>query len=259
MFAFADADHDAGFGDGALGFDAGEEFHGAFVLGAGADGGVATVDGFEVVGDDFWFGVDDHLEGCLVAFEVADEDFDGHVGACFSGSQNSLCPDACAPVGEVVAVDGGDDDVFESCTAQGFGDSSWFVFVDGCGFAGFDIAEATGAGAGVAEDHDGGDTFGPAFAHVWAGGFLANGVEIVGVDGGFGGLEVFTAWEFGFEPAWFLFDGEVVEGVVLVVEDHGVEGEGGFEGGDGVASEGAGVALEGARMPGIAGFLVGLR
>ncbi len=26
FFAFADADHDAGFGDAALGFDAGEEF-----------------------------------------------------------------------------------------------------------------------------------------------------------------------------------------------------------------------------------------
>jgi len=64
-----------------------------------------------------------------------------------------------------------------------------------------------------------------------------------------------AAWEFGFEPAWFFFDGEVMEGVILVVEDHGVEGEGGFEGSDGVASEGAGVALEGAGVAWIAGFL----
>ncbi len=182
VFAFADTDHDAGFGDGALGFDAGEEFHGAFVLRAGADGGVATADGFEIVGDDFWFGVDDHLEGGLVAFEVADEDFDGHVGACFSGAEDGFCPDACAAVLEVVAVDRGDDDVFESGAAEGLGDSSWFIFVYGGGFSGFDIAEATGAGAGVAEDHDSGDAFGPAFAHVWAGGFLAYGVEVVGVD-----------------------------------------------------------------------------
>lgn len=64
-------------------------------------------------------------------------------------------------------------------------------------------------------------------------------------------MEVFAAWEFGFEPAWFLFDAEVVDRVVLVVEDHGAQGEGGFEGGDGVASEGSWVAAQGA---GLAGF-----
>jgi len=46
LFAFADADHDSGFSDGALGFDTGEEFHGSFVLCAWADGGVAAFDGF---------------------------------------------------------------------------------------------------------------------------------------------------------------------------------------------------------------------
>ncbi len=204
--------------------------------------------------DDFWFGVDDHLEGGLVTFEVADEDFDGQIGAGFSGSQDCFCPDAGSAVGEVVAVDRGDDDVLEACAFEGLGDSSGLVFVDGSGFSGFDIAEATGAGAGVAEDHDGGDAFGPALAHVWTGGLLADGMEIVGINGGFGGLEVLAAGEFGFEPTGFLFDAEVVEGVVLVVEDHGVEGEGGLEGGDGVAAEGARVTSEGTRLPGITGF-----
>ncbi len=68
--------------------------------------------------DDFWFGVDDHLEGGLIAFEVAYEDFDGHVWACFSGSDDGFCPDAGAAVGEVVAIDGGDDDVLEACAAE---------------------------------------------------------------------------------------------------------------------------------------------
>jgi hypothetical protein len=45
-----------------------------------------------------------------------------------------------------------------------------------------------------------------------------------------------------------------VDGVVLVVEDHGAEGEGGFERADRVASEGARVACERARMPSTTGF-----
>jgi len=49
---------------------------------------------------------------------------------------------------------------------------------------------------------------------------LADGVEVVGVDGGLGGLEAGPAGEFGFEPGWFLFDAEVMDRVVLVVEDH---------------------------------------
>ena len=71
----------------------------------------------------------------------------------------------------------------------------------------------------------------------------------MGVDVRFGGAEVLASREFGFEPARFLFDAQVMDGVVLVVEDHGVEGEGGFEGADGVAAEGARVASEGPGFP----------
>ncbi len=58
-------------------------------------------------------------------------------------------------------------------------------------------------------------------------------------------MEVFAAWEFGFEPGGFLFDTEVMDRVVLVVEDHGAQGEGGLEVSDGVAAEGSWVAGEG--------------
>ncbi len=61
FFSFSDSDHDAGFGDSALGFDAGEELDRAIVLSAGSDGGVASADGFDIVGDDVGLGIDDHL------------------------------------------------------------------------------------------------------------------------------------------------------------------------------------------------------
>lgn len=98
-------------------------------------------------------------------------------------------------------------------------DSSWFVEVEGCGSSGFDVAEPAGAGACVAEDHDCGDAACPAFAHVWAAGFLADGVESVVVDDFFESLVAGSLWDFGAEPGWFSLGGGHV-GARVVVEDH---------------------------------------
>src|SRR5205085_491813 len=83
-----------------------------------------------------------------------------------------------AAVGEFVAVDGGDDDVFEFHEGGGLGDAAGFVEVEDGGAAGGDVAEAAGAGADVAEDHEGGGAAAPAFAHVGAFGGLAGGMGL---------------------------------------------------------------------------------
>lgn len=210
VLAFADADHDGGFGDAALGLDAAEQFHRAVVAGAGPHGGVAALHGFEVVGDDGWFGVDDHLEGGFVALEVTDEDFEGHVGAGVADADDGFGPEGGAAVGEVVAVDGGDDDVLEAEASEGFGDSSGFVAVGGWGLAGLDVTKSACSGAGVAQDHDGGDASVPAFADVWACCFFADGVEAVGAHVGFGALKCLSAGHFGAEPVWFSLGGELL-------------------------------------------------
>ena len=113
VLALADADHDAGLGDGALRLDAAEQLHRALVARAGAHGGVAPAHGLEVVGDDLGLRVDHHLEGGLVALEIADEDLDGHPGARLADADDRLGPDARAAVGQVVAVHARDDDVLE--------------------------------------------------------------------------------------------------------------------------------------------------
>ena len=84
-----------------------------------------------------------------------------------------------AAVGEVVAVDGGDDDVAEAELGDGVGNPGGFAGVERLGVAGADVAESAGAGAGVAHDHHGGVALGPALADVRAGGFLADGDEAV--------------------------------------------------------------------------------
>lgn len=255
FFAFTDTDHDPGFGDGALCFDALEQFHRALVSRAWAHGGVTTTDSFEVVRDDVGLRVDDHLQRGFVAFEISDEDFDGHVGTGFACSQDGLGPDPGTAVGDIVAIDGCDDDVFESRSSQGLSDTTRLILIDRERLPGFDIAEPTGAGAGVSQDHDGRDPARPALSHVRTRGFFADGVEFVGVDVRFGGAEVLAAWEFGFEPSRFLFDAQVMDGIVLVVEDHGTERHSRTQRADRVSSEWARVTRERARMPGIAGFL----
>ena len=89
-----------------------------------------------------------------------------------------------ATVGEVVAVDGGEDHVAEPPPLERFGGVFGFVRVEGWGRArGFDGAEAAAARAGVAHEHNGGcgSRFGgatPAVADVGAAGFFADGMEV---------------------------------------------------------------------------------
>ncbi len=164
----ADADHDAGFGDSALGFDAAEEFDRAFVASSRPDGRVAASDGFQVVRDDVGFGIDDHLQCCFVAAEVTDEDFDGEVRTGIAEADDCFSPNGGSAVGHVIAIDTRDDDVLEMGSSQRVGDAAWFVEVGDGRLSGFDIAEAAVPGAGVAEDHDCGDTSFPALPHIRA-------------------------------------------------------------------------------------------
>ena len=118
-------------------------------------------------------------------------------------------PDFRAAVGEFVAVDAGDDDVLEAHGGNGVADSDGFIEIEEGGAAGGDVAEAAGAGADVAEDHESGGAGGPAFAHVGALGFLADGVELVGVNE-VEELGVFdAAGHLHFQPGGFAADGWV--------------------------------------------------
>ena len=62
---------------------------------------------------------------------------------------------------------------------DGFGHADRFGEVEFRGLASLHGTEGAGAGADVAEDHKCGGASGPAFAHVWALGGLADGVELV--------------------------------------------------------------------------------
>ena len=81
----------------------------------------------------------------------------------------------CGPaIRQVVAVDRGDHHVAQTEPGDGVGDAGGFVGLQRAGLAGAHVAEAAGAGAGVAHDHHGGVALRPALADIRAGGLLAN-------------------------------------------------------------------------------------
>ena len=126
--------------------------------------------------------------------------------------------------GGIVTIDIGDHDVLELDLRQHFRDPSRFVVVDRLRSTGLHVAEAAAPGAGVAEDHDGRGTPGPALPHVRTAGLLADGVQAVLVDQG---LELEIALATGnlrSQPVGLASDLHLLGGL-LVVEHQSGQGQ----------------------------------
>ena len=81
-----------------------------------------------------------------------------------------------AAIRQIVPVHRGDDHMLETKLLDRRGNIAGLGRIERPGHTGFDIAESTGARAGVAHDHDGGVLLAPAFADIGASRFLADGV-----------------------------------------------------------------------------------
>src|SRR5690606_24637057 len=84
-----------------------------------------------------------------------------------------------AAVTQVVAVDAGDDDVFELHLGDGTGKVFRFVDVRRQWLAVRDVAERAAPRTDVAEDHEGRGAAAEAFADIGAGGFFADGMQLI--------------------------------------------------------------------------------
>lgn len=129
------------------------------------------------------------MECPVAVVEIGDEDFDDDFGVGEADGVDGFAEVFGAAIAEVVAGDGGDDDVAEVHAASGFCDAGGFVVFEGVWFGGFDGAESAGAGAFVTGDHECGGALAPAFPAVGALCFFADGDEFEVVDEGFGGPE----------------------------------------------------------------------
>ena len=112
-----------------------------------------------------------------------------------------------AAVAQLVAVDHGDDDVLEVHLGDGLGDAAWLLPVEREGASGGDGAEAATAGAGVAEDHEGGDAVAPAFGDVGAAGLFADGVQGFAAHEGLEAVVGFAGGDADAQPVGALFEG----------------------------------------------------
>jgi len=82
-----------------------------------------------------------------------------------------------AAVIEIIAIDGGDDDVREPQRGHSFTDALGFMRVEQIGSAGCYVAESAGPRADPPQDHDCRVLLLPALADIRAGCFFTHGVE----------------------------------------------------------------------------------
>ena len=177
--------HQARLGDHlALAQLAGQPQHaaGAAELRAPAGDGIQAGHDLDVVVEDVG-PLGDHLrERHLLALEVGGQDLD-QAPRCLPADLADHAHEGARPlVGQVVAVDRGDDRVAQPHARDRARHAGRLERVVPGRPAGLDVAEAAPAGAGVAEDHEGGRTPFPALADVRTGGLLADRVQPLRAD-----------------------------------------------------------------------------
>jgi len=176
---FTEADHQARFGESVWVElpGVGESLFRPEIVALGLDIAEEARDGLDIVVEDLGIGLHDDVEGFDAAFEIGDQDFDSAFGGKLADVLDEHGEDGGAAVAAVIAVYGGDDSVLELHIADCFCGAEGFLPVDGWGAAVLDITEAAGAGADIAKDQESGGAAAPAFTHVRAHSFFADGVQ----------------------------------------------------------------------------------
>ena len=147
-----------------------------------AHAAVEARDGLHVVVEDVGRGVEDAGDGVQVAAKIGGQDFDASIGEGAAHFTNGLGEVMRASIGQVVTIDGSDDDVAELHVGGHARDVGWLIGVEHefffCGGTFGDGAESAAPGAEVAEDHEGGGAAMKALMHVGAARGFADGVEV---------------------------------------------------------------------------------
>jgi hypothetical protein len=135
---------------------------------------IARRHGFQIVVEHVGFCCRDHLQRAFLAQEVGRQDFDGRGRATRADGANRLRKMLRAAVGEIVAVDRGNDHMGEPELEGRLRDMFRLGGVERAGHAGLDVAERASPRAGVPHDHEGSVLLVPALADIRAAGLLAH-------------------------------------------------------------------------------------
>ena len=179
--AFAEAEHQAGFGENLwiMGFYPVEQAERLVIARAGADRGIESRHGFKIVVEDIRARRRDQAPRRALAQEIGGQHLDRGVRRAGANGADHGGEMRRAAIGEIVAIDRGDDDMAEPEPHDRVRDPRRLIAIERPRLAGADMAKAAGAGAGIAHDHHGGVADRPAFADIRAGGLLAHRVQAV--------------------------------------------------------------------------------
>jgi len=117
-----------------------------------------------------------------VSLKIGDERFHRSQRVCLAHRADGSGKEACAAVGQLVAIHRGQDDVPESESRDRFGDAAGLVGVQRLRSSGLDGTEPAGTGAHIAQEQERCRTVCPAFAEVGALRAFANGVKVEHVE-----------------------------------------------------------------------------
>ena len=135
--------------------------------------------GFKIVVEDVRLCRNDGFQSARLAQEIGRQNLDGGSGIAGADGPDNVGEMLRTAVGEIVAVDRSDDDMFEAKFFDGLCNVFGLMGVERGRQTGAHIAEGAGAGADFAHDHHRGVLLAPALADVGTARFLANGDEIV--------------------------------------------------------------------------------
>ena len=179
---FAQAHHQAAFGGdvGKLCLEFFQQVQAEGVVSTWARFAVQARNGFQVVVHHIGQTVLQDGERLVVASaEIRHQHLDLRARRQFARFADAVHVVLCAAVAQVIAVNAGDDHVFELERRNGFGQVFRFTGIQRVGPSVPDVAEWAAARAFVAHDHEGGRAVAEAFADIGAGCFFADGNEFV--------------------------------------------------------------------------------
>src|SRR5436190_23595750 len=141
---------------------------------AGTDVEIARRHGLKIVVEHVGLCRHNRFQSAVLAQEVWRQELDAGARASFSDRPDGLRKMLRTAIGEIVAIDRGDNDVGKPELEGGLRDVLRLVWVERTGHAGFYVTEGARTGAGIAHKHESGVLFVPALADIWATCFLAD-------------------------------------------------------------------------------------
>ena len=172
---FAKPHHDAGFGeDGRIKLlHAIKQPQRMIIPRAGPNAGIKRRHGFQIMIEHIRPRRHHHFQSAILAQEIRRQYLNRRTRGRRANGADGGREMRSTAISQIIAIHAGDHHMAQPKRSNCFCDPARFIRIQRLWNTGRDIAEGTGAGAGLAHDHHGGVALRPAFADIRAGCFFA--------------------------------------------------------------------------------------